>query len=291
MGLVDTSYQPWNGDFLGRGHRIAALARSGLKLAFVGIFTRLTLLMIYAIVTSLIGFLYLATSINMSRGLSIGNGLYSWYLNSGPYGMLLMLLTAMVGSRLISRDLKYNATAMYFSKAITTLDYVTGKFSVIATFLASATFVPSVALWIGVYAMGADPCGWGERLRDLAAIAAHSAIIIIPTSAIILALSSMSRTAYLPGVLYTFLYLGSHITGGILEDRASRPWAKLISLQNLTSHLGNFCYKERPGLVPQFQIETVMTYGWQGPAAILAAVTIASFAVVFWRLRKFEGNE
>ena len=291
MGLVDTSYQPWNGDFLGRPYRIGALARSGLKLAFVGIFTRLTLLMIYGIVVSLIGFLYLAASINMSRGYSIGNGVYSWYTNSGPYGLLLMLLTAMVGSRLISRDLKYNATAMYFSKSITALDYVTGKFSVIAAFLVSATFVPSFALWIGVYAMGADPCGWGDRLRDLVAITAHSAVIIVPTSAIILALSSMSRTAYLPGVLYTFLYFGSQIAGEILDHRVTKPWTKLVSLQNLTAHLGNLCYKERHGSIPQFRIEEVMEYGWRGPAAILAAVTAASFAVVFWRLRKFEGNE
>ncbi len=295
MGLVDTSYQPWSGDFLPRWRRIGAIVATGLKLAFAGLMTKLVLFMIYGIVTVSIGILYIVASSNVELPLALGNNLYREYLNAVPYGMLLMLLTAMVGSRLISRDLKYNSTAMYFSKAITRTDYLAGKFGVIAVFLLSATWVPAVALWIGQFAMGREPVVWADRIRDLLGITAHAVIIVVPSSALILAFSSLSRTAYIPGVLYTFVYFGSQIAGWIFEERVGKPWCKLVTWQNLTAHLGNLCYPLRPVKLPYgqgtFTSPAVMEYGWREPALILGAVTVIAVALVLWRLRRLEGNE
>jgi hypothetical protein len=256
---------------------------------------KLVLFMIYSIVMVSIGILYIVASANVPMPLLLGNNLYYEYLNSMPYGMLLMLLTAMVGSRLISRDLKYNATAMYFSKAIRSFDYIAGKFAILTLFLLSATLVPLIALWIGQVAMGREEITWIDRLRDLGALTLHSLIVVVPSSAIMLALSSMSRTAYVPGVLYVFVYFGSQIAGWILEARLKAPWCKLVTWQNLTAHLGTLCYPARavkppPGMDP-FALAPVMEYGWRQPAALLLGITLLAFAVVFWRLRKFEGND
>jgi ABC-type transport system involved in multi-copper enzyme maturation permease subunit len=294
MGLVDTSYQPWSGDLLGRPRRVAAMVRVGLGLAFEGMLTRIVLLMSYTIVVVWIGILYLMASMRVPLPLAVGNNLYREYLNSGPYGLLLMLLTAMVGARLISRDVKTNAVAMYLSKAITRADYVAGKFGVIAIFLLSASFAPSFALWIGQIAMGQETLTWGQRFADLWAITLHSLVIVVPASAAILAFSSMSRTAYVPGILWVLLYLGSEIVGeAILVPRVAEDWCKLVSWRNLTAHVGNAAYSIRQARAGMQVNRTVpvMDYDWWVPAAILGIITAVSLGVVLWRLRKFEGQE
>jgi len=34
-----------------------------------------------------------------------------------------------------------------------------------------------------------------------------------------------------------------------------------------------------------------MSYGWEVPLAILAAISILSVVLILWRLRKFEGHD
>jgi ABC-type transport system involved in multi-copper enzyme maturation permease subunit len=294
MGIADASYQPWSGDFRPRWHRIAAMVRTGMRTSFEGVMTKLVLFGSYSIVVVIIGVLYIAASTPAPLPFALGNNLYRVYLNSVPYGMLLMLLTAMIGSRQISRDLKYNATSMYFSKAITRGDYLAGKFVVVALFLLSASFLPSVLLWFGQLAMSKEALTTGERLRDLGSIFLHSLVIVVPSSAVILALSSLSRAAYIPGVMFVLIHFGSQIAGWILEGRVKAEWVKLVSFQNNTAHLGNLVYQERPlksWSGDPFALQPVMSYGWGPPAAVLLAITLFSIAVVLWRLRKFESQE
>lgn len=299
MGLVDTSYQPWTGRRLGRLARIGALARAGIGLAFEGLLTKLVLIFAYSTVILFLGILYIAASLKVPWPMALGNNLYREYLNSNPYGLLLMLLTAMVGARLISRDLRYNAISMYLSKGITRTDYLAGKLAVIGTFLLSATFVPSLLLWLGQIGMGREELAWAERFRDLYAIAGHALLIVVPSSAAILALSSLSRTAYVPGIAWVLIYSGSEVVSAILHRFVKAPWCKLISWQNLTAHLGNLLYEKRPivggfGNIrnpPAFRSDPGLQYGWFEPAAILAAATVLALAVVLWRLRKLEAAE
>ena len=294
MGFADATYQPWSGVFRSRVYRIAAMVRTGMRTSFEGVMTKLVLFGSYSIVVVIIGVLYIAASTPAPLPFALGNNLYRVYLNSVPYGMLLMLLTAMIGSRQISRDLKYNATSMYFSKAITRGDYLAGKFVVVAAFLLSASFLPSILLWFGQLAMSKEVLTTAERLRDLGSIFVHSLIIVVPSSAVILALSSLSRAAYIPGVMYVFVHFGSQIAGWILEGRVKAEWVKLVSFQNLTSHLGDLVYQERPLKSwngDPFALQPVMAYGWKPPAAGLLVITLVSFGVVLWRLRKFESQE
>jgi hypothetical protein len=294
MGLVDTSYQPWDGRREGRLRRIAALVRVGVGLAFEGNLTKLVLILAYSTVILFLGIMYIQASLPYPWPMALGNNLYREYLNSRPYGHMLMLLTAIVGARLISRDLKYNATAMILSKGIARLDYVLGKLAVVSIFLLSATLVPSVMLWVGQIGMGQEELTWAERLRDLAAVTGHALVIVLPSAAAILALSSLSKTAYIPGIAWVLIYFGSEGIGAILVRRVRAEWCKLVTWQNLTAHLGNLMYEQRkvaigPVSNPRiFRSGVEMTYGWTEPAAILAAITVISIAVVFWRLRRLE---
>lgn len=294
MGLVDNSYQPWDGRRLGRAWRIAAIARVGLGLAFQGLFTKLLLALSYVIVIIWLGVLFLMANARVPEVIAVGNNLYREFLNSPQYGFLLALLAAMVGARLISRDLRFNAVSMYFSKSITRADYLAGKFLVIAGFLLSASFVPSLVLWVGQIAMGREIIGWGDRFRDLLAVTVHSLALVVPTSAAILAFSSWSRNAYVPGILWMLLYAGSLTLGEMLENMVGEEWCKLVSWANLTARVGIEVYPERPLPFPVrglLDVGETMKYSWWVPASILAGVTVVSCGVVLWRLRTFEGQE
>ena len=297
MGLVDAGYQPWSGDLQGRLRRIGAMVRVEIGLAFQGALTRLMLALTYTIVVVFIGILYIVASTRTPIQMALGNNLYREYLNSWPYQFLLMLLTAIVGARLISRDVKTNAVSMYLSKAITRGDYLAAKFAVISLFLLSATLAPSLSLWIGQLAMGQEELSWGDRLADLGALTAHSLVIVIPMSAAILALSSLSRKAYVPGILWLLIHFGSFVIGTNLEVNVKEEWCKLVSWQNLTAHLGNSFYAIRdlkmktPLMSKTHKFEPLMSYGWEWPAVILGAIVLLSGVVVLWRLRTLERNE
>jgi len=297
VGLVDTSYQPWDGAREGRARRVAAMVRTGIGQAFDGVLTKLVLVVAYSTVILFLGILFIAASLKVPWPMALGNNLYREYLNSNPYGLMLMLLTAMVGARLISSDLRHNAVSMYFSKGITRGDYLAGKLGVIGIFLLSATWVPSLMLWVGQIGMGRIELTWAQHLRDLAALSGHALIIVVPSAAAILALSSLSRTAYVPGIAWVLVYFGSEVVGAILVRRVKADWCGLISWQNLTSHLGTLLYEKRPtpfdmGKNPRiFRGGEELAFGWQEPAAVLAAITLVSIAVVLWRLRKLEAQE
>ncbi|HVY61544.1 MAG TPA: hypothetical protein VHF22_07815 [Planctomycetota bacterium] len=297
MGLVDTSYQPWDGARQGRLRRIAAMARIGIELSFEGLLTKMILVFAFSGVIVSLGFLFFVASLETPWPIALGNNLYHEYLNSVWYSSLIMLLTAMAGARLISRDLRYNAVSMYFSKGITRYDYLAGKFAVIATFLLSATWLPSLVLWVGQAGMGKEQITWAQRLGDLGALTGHALIIVVPASAAILGLSSLSRTAYVPGISWLLVYSGSEAVSGILRRSLRQEWTKLVGWQNLTAHLGRLLYESRPspfeGMMrrPRGFYGAPLKYGWVEPAAILAGITVLSLGVVLWRLRKLEAQE
>jgi hypothetical protein len=306
VGLVDQSYQPWAGAREGRAQRIAALVRAGLGLAFEGTLTRLVLILCYSTVVVFLGVIYFAEAMGAPWRFLIGNNLYREYLDSRPYGLLIMLLTAVVGARLVSRDLKTDATAMYFSKGITRGDYLIGKLAIVLIFLLSASLVPSIVLWAGQIELGAEDIGWAARLRDLASLTTHTLLIVVPASAAILALSSLSRTAFVPGVIWVLLYLGSQILSELLRHAVGENRWVAFSWRELVQSLSAVLYEDRP-FVPKPGSALAEAYlnrmhhgvrkhippllDWKVAAAALLAITVISLLAARVRLSRAEGRE
>jgi ABC-type Na+ transport system ATPase subunit NatA len=63
LGLVDTSYRPWEGARRGRLARIGAIVRVGVGLAFEGNLTRIVLVCSYSTVALFLGLLYIVASL------------------------------------------------------------------------------------------------------------------------------------------------------------------------------------------------------------------------------------
>jgi len=295
--LVDQSYQPWSGDFQPRWRRVAAMVRIGVKQAFSGTAMRILLFLVYSVMTAIVGVVFVLSSIRTPPASVQGNSIFKLFLgNMFPSGVLLMALGAIVGGRLISRDLRYNAVSMYFSKAITRGDYLAGKFLTLAAFLASATFLPALLLWASQWSLSRADVSTGTRFLDLLAILGHSAAFVAPCAMFILALSAFSRTAFVPAVLWVTAYIGSAAVSEVLVANVGADWCALLSWSRHVMRVGEACYPVRPVKAAAFDIEIgtaplSMNYPVWVPLAVLGTITVLSAIAVLWRLRKFEGAE
>jgi ABC-type transport system involved in multi-copper enzyme maturation permease subunit len=207
--------------------------------------------------------------------------------------MILMILSATVGASLISRDVRHRALLMYFSRSITRVDYLIGKFLSLVLFLLLVTLGPGLLLFLGQMGMGQERLTFGQRLGDLGSITLHSLILTVPMSAVVLAFSSLTKRTYLAAILWATFYFVSVSLSEVLKATLKAEWPKMLSWVNVTAHLGDLCYASRPATGPSIAPASppILDCGWLPPLTILGAITLLSLLLVWRRLRSVEGEE
>jgi len=306
MALYDQSYAPWTGAATGRLARIAAIVRPGLVQPFRNLWILFMVFFSFVLVAAwLIFLLSVATAAAKNPGIeALSRMLFAWgnniyrtkFFNTDFFSMILMTLSIAVGAPLISNDLRHNALLMYFSKTITRGDYVLAKFLTLVIFLLLVTLGPALLLFAGQIAMGGERLTTGQRLADLRAITLHSLILVVPMSAVVLACSSVTKRAYVAGILWATIFFASLGFERLLTDLLEEDWCGLLSWTKLTGHLGDFCYEYRPPpdlgrMKNPPELKPQLAFGWGPPFLILSAVTAASLAWVRLRLRSAEAGE
>ncbi len=105
--------------------------------------------------------------------------------------VLYALVVGFVASPLIARDVQSRASILYFSRPLTPLEYLLGKAGVVWIFGLSITAVPALLLYaVAVFLSPSFSIlrdTWDIPLRILAA----SGILLVPTTSLALALSSL----------------------------------------------------------------------------------------------------
>src|SRR5262249_14057914 len=163
MPIFDQGYQHWKGPLSGHAWRWLAIARHGVRAQMKNRFLRLLLLFAWLPALALIGVMALwglleqknPSVLALVRGMLPPDVLaepqtyrsavwtipYSFFFKAELY--CAMFLIVLVGPNLISRDLRFNALPLYFSRPLTRLDYFLGKLGVIGFFLAAVAVVPA----------------------------------------------------------------------------------------------------------------------------------------------------
>ena len=286
MAIYDQSYTPWTGTYTSRAARIRAMIAMELALPFRNTWVLIVVLSAFAIVGSWLLVLFLITSAQVPPLFALGNQIYrEGFFNNPLFSMILMVLSATVGASLISRDVRHRALLMYFSRSITRVDYLIGKFLALVLFLIFVTLVPGLVLFLGQLGMGQERIGTPERLQDLGSIVLHSLILTVPMSAVVLAFSSMTKRTYLAAILWVTFYFLSTTLSPTLVLALKADWPKMLSWQNLTAHLGDLCYAQRGPATH------VLDCGAGLPLLILGGATVLSLALVWRRLRSTETEE
>jgi ABC-type transport system involved in multi-copper enzyme maturation permease subunit len=294
MAIYDQSYAPWTGTYASRATRIRSIVEMELAQPFKNIWVLLIVLLAFALVLGWLLILFLVGSVQLNAipAFALGNKIYrDGFFNFPPgsnftlYSMILMVLSATVGSTLIARDSRHRALLMYFSRSITRIDYMIGKFLSLFLFLLFVTLGPGLILFIGQLGMGSERLTFAQRMSDLLGVTLHSLIMTVPVSAVVLAFSSLTKRAYLAAIGWSMFYLASETASSTLAFALKADWAKALSWTNLTTHLASYCYVARAPSDP------VLKCGWGVPLAVLLALTGVSLAIVWWRLRSVEVEE
>jgi len=303
VAIYDQSYQPWIGRYGSRAGRLWAMVRLEIVQPFKNVWILIVILATFALVMAWLLLLFMISSgagANPQAAAAATPFLTgSWLYRDGFYNfpasmggntlslftMILMFLSATVGSSLIARDLKYNALLMYFSRAITRADYLAGKFLTLTLFLLFVTLVPGLLLFLGSLGIQGDKLTAGQRLADLLGIVLHSLVLVVPMSATVLMFSSLTKRPYLASILWATLFFSSWIFSGVLSGLVHEDWCRMVSWMNLVIHLGNQCYPKRGPSTPFLEC------GWAPPLVILSSITILSLAIVWRRIRSVEAGE
>lgn len=126
-----------------------------------------------------------------------------------PQAFLMILVVGIAAPPLIAYDVRSRAFLIYFSRPISRLEYILGKFGTVAFFVAVISTLPALVLYlIGVLlspSLSVVADTWDLPLRIIAA----SLVLILPTTSVALMFSSLTRESRYAGFCwFAFWVLG-----------------------------------------------------------------------------------
>lgn len=236
MPIFDQGYQHWKGTLSGHVWRWLAITKQGLRGQFKSPIIRILLLLAWLPALALVTALGLwglfeqksewvmqlvkpilppgvAADPHAYR-LAIWTIAYSTFFKFETF--FIMLLMVIAGPNLISRDLRFNALPLYFSRPLRRLDYFLGKLGVIAALVAAVAVAPAVVAYVFGICFSLDLGMIRDTWRLLPAVIVYGLVIVASTGTLMLALSSLSRRSLYVGIAWGGLWVISSAVAGVL---------------------------------------------------------------------------
>src|SRR5438477_719812 len=246
MPIFDQGYQHWKGPLAGHAWRWLAVARHGVRATLKGRIVKGLLFLAWVPAIALV--VVLATwGLLEQQAESVLTFLrrvlpadviarpqdfraavwtisYMFFFKAELVCSLFLVLV--VGPNLISRDLRFNALPLYFSRPLRRIDYFLGKLGVIGFFLAATVVVPAVGAYLLGLAFSLDLGVVRDTHRLLWAGILYGSGITVSAGTLMLALSSLSRRSIYVGLAWAGLiflsYMLSRALVGIRGDTERR---------------------------------------------------------------------
>lgn len=322
MPILDLGYRPWTGIRSWEWMRWAVVASSGISLVWRG--TWLKRLMLFATIPALVamfgiglfeqatqdeGYRMMFNRFLTDRNRDFGprnrmreftrtkelivdpqsqrhlawSNVLLWYFRY-PQAFWIVVVIGMVAPRLISYDLRSRGYLLYLSRPLSPAGYVFGKACVLFFLLAMITTVPAIAVYAGGLMLSND---FGSILQtwDIPfRIVLATAVLVLPTSAVALAFSSLTQESRFAAFAWFALWVVGWITYLVLTGSAMLNETDVVELQNrwlLISpyHVLGHLQQEIFGLIDEDQHR-------MGPWIVCGATTIAGFAIAHWRVAR-----
>jgi ABC-2 type transport system permease protein len=224
MPVFDQGYQHWSGTLSGHTWRWLTIARQGVRVGTKNIFLRLLIIFswlpaaILAFILCLWGLLENKSTL-ITPLLPFLQGLFSREVIQDPrhYRMevwsicfsqflkfelyISMIVVLLVGPRLISQDLRFNALPLYFSRPLRRIDYFVGKLAYVMGLLFSLDIT---ILW--------------DTLPLLLACLAYGVVIILSAGGLMLGFSALTRNSRYVALFWVGLWFISGIVATILNS-------------------------------------------------------------------------
>jgi ABC-2 type transport system permease protein len=211
------------------------------------------------------------------RVLPIDGRLFGDFLNQ-QIGFTI-LLSIFGASGLVANDLRTGAILVYLSRPLTRRDYVAGKLLVPLLLNLSVTLVPGLALYLVGLALAPEQYLRWDLWWIAPAVVLHATAVSLVVSLVILAISSLSRSARVAGLSFVGLFFGLEMVRLVLQNGFHRREAVLLSLQADLAALGVALF----GVV-----DRELDVPWAWPLLVLVLVCLACLAVLRARVRAVE---
>ena len=210
-----------------------------------------------------------------------------------PQSVGMILLVGLVAPRLISFDLRSRGYLLYLSRPLTPAEYVLGKAGVLCVLLFSIVTLPSLAIYVAGLCLSTDAGAiwmtWDIPFRIVVA----SIVLVLPTTAIALALSSMTQESRYAGFAWFAVWILGQVTYSALwittemvqaQSRGYRP-GEIISTKY--SPIIMFSPYESLGYI-QKQVFSLLPAGESrlAPWILMIAVTIVGYLIAYWRVAR-----
>jgi ABC-type transport system involved in multi-copper enzyme maturation permease subunit len=161
-------------------------------------------------------------------------------------GVFTFFITIFTGAGLIANDLRANALQIYLSKPLGRFEYIAGKFGVLAFFLLLVTWLPATMLLAIQVVFAGNLAFLKANLFLVPAILVATGIETIVLCMVMLALSSLSKSARFVGIMYAGMVFFTHALYGVVFVVTRNTRFSWMSLQGSLQHLGDVVFRVEP---------------------------------------------
>ncbi len=277
MPIHDMSYRPYRGGLTTHTWRWVTIAKAGLSH--------------YLSRRIFLVFLFIAYIHPIVRGVfiwgthQIGGASPSDVIDASFFrntllvqGLFLLLICIWPGATLISGDLKSNAIQLYLSKPLSRVHYVLGKLAIIAGIGALLLPAPGLLLFLMEVGLSTSTKFITSYFWLPLAILGYSVVVIGGASLVVLAVSSMTRSARYAGLLFFALVFFSQAGAGLLRLITGTHAFIVLSLTALVDQVGALFF----GGEVEYGLHPI-------PSFLMYALVVGiSLLVLRWRVKAVE---
>jgi ABC-type transport system involved in multi-copper enzyme maturation permease subunit len=242
--IHDQSYRRYGGDRRPQDRAWTVIASSGIKTMlakrkFLGLLLVAWLPFIVRAVQ-----MYVAANFPQASMLAATPDTFRQFLEQ--QGIFTFFITIFTGAGLIANDLRANALQIYLSKPLGRFEYIAGKFAVLAFFLLLVTWVPATMLLVIQIVFAGNLAFLKANLFLLPAILVATYLETIVLCVVMLALSSLSKSARFVGIMYAGMMFFTHALYGVVFAVTRNSKFSWMSLQGNLQHLGDLAFRVEP---------------------------------------------
>ena len=268
MPIHDQSYRRYQGDRAPQGRAWTVIANAGIRqmLAKKKFLALLVLAWLPFVVRAVQ--MYLAANYSQLSIIAPSASTFRQFLDfQEPF---VFFITIFTGAGLIANDMRANALQIYLAKPMSRFEYLAGKFAVLAFFLLLVTWLPATMLLVVQIVFAGNLQFISANLYLIPAILVATGIETVVLSMVMLALSSLSKSARFVGIMYAgalFFTQGLYGVVFVVTRDTGFTWiAPAATLQNLHDVIFR---------VPQ----RYDTPGWVSMVALAVLVGLSAFVL------------
>jgi ABC-type transport system involved in multi-copper enzyme maturation permease subunit len=187
-------------------------------------------------------------------------------------------VTIYVGAGLIANDRRANALQIYLSKPLMRVEYIAGKFAILAVFLLLVTLVPGILLLLLQIAFAGSFEFARKNMFLFPAITLAGLVQVLLASFTMLALSSLSKSARYVAILYAGVLFFTKAMFGALALITGGTRVAWVSFSDNLTQVVDVIFR----LKPRYEVP------WIVSLLVIIALMVISASILERRVRGVE---